>query len=97
MQARISELPAKEEASWGAVYAVVQAEHRHESGWHFHWRAIPDRDHESALIIEAPGEDVDALRAEIEEAIDLVNDIVKRDPLGQMVEIDAGHVEVLVD
>jgi hypothetical protein len=48
------------------------------------------------IEIEAPGEDVDGMRAEIVEVVDHVNDVVKRDPLDKMVPIDSGLVEVLV-
>lgn len=51
----------------------------------------------SVIDIEVPGEDVDALRAEITEAVDLVNDIVRRDPTKTMVRADVGLAEVLVD
>lgn len=37
------------------------------------------------------------MRAEIVEVVDHVNAVVKRDPLSKMVQIDTGHVEVLVD
>jgi len=40
---------------------------------------------------------VAALRAEIEQVVDLVNEVAERDPLNSMVAIDAGLVEVLVD
>jgi len=49
------------------------------------------------IAIEAPGEDVAAMRAEIEAAVGLVNEVVGRDPLRLMVPIDAGLVDVLVD
>jgi hypothetical protein len=93
MQARISDIPVKEDATWGAVYAALLKDHPQD--WRFHWRSQGDS--LSLIVIEAPGEDVDALRAEIVQVVGLVNDVVKRDPLGQMVEIDDGHVEVLVD
>ena len=37
------------------------------------------------------------MRAEIEEVIGFVNEIVQRDPLNRMVRVDIGLVEVLVD
>jgi hypothetical protein len=96
MQARISDIPVKEDATWGAVFALLMQDHRND--WRFHWREQGERkDSLSLIVIEAPGEDVGALRAEIEEAVGLVNEVVRRDPLKQMVEIDDGHVEVLVD
>ena len=49
------------------------------------------------MQIRAPGEDVGAMRAEIEEVIGFVNEIVQRDPLNRMVPVDTGLVEVLVD
>ena len=63
-----------------------------------HWTAHqPEAGKQFSVIdIEVPGEDVDGLRAEIEEAVDLVNDIVERDPLKTMVRADVGLAEVLV-
>lgn len=49
------------------------------------------------MLIKAPGEDVEALRAEIEEVIGFVNEMVRRDPLNKMEPVDNGLVEVLVD
>jgi len=43
-----------------------------------------------------PGEDVAALRAEIEEIVVMVNQIADRDPLKVMARADPGLVEVLV-
>jgi len=46
--------------------------------------------------VEMPGEDVAALRAEIEEIVVMVNQIADRDPLKVMARADPGLVEVLV-
>jgi hypothetical protein len=96
MQARIGEIPAKENATWGAVFATLMREHRED--WKFHWTAHRELPQPSSYIeIEAPGEDVDGLRAEIGAIVDLVNSVAKRDPLDQMAQIDPGLVDVLVD
>jgi hypothetical protein len=96
MRARIEQIPADEDATWGAVFAALSLNHR--TDWHFHWtgyrRGEPDA--YSFIEIQAPGEDVDGMRAEIVEVVDHVNAVVKRDPLSKMVPIDAGRVEVLV-
>ena len=96
MRARIEQIPADEEATWGAVFALLS--HIHRTDWNFHWtghrRGEPDA--YSFIEIEAEGEDVEGMRAEIVEVVDHVNTVVKRDPLGKMVAIDAGRVEVLV-
>ena len=96
MRARIADIPAEQEATWGAVIAVLRFDNR--SGWKMHWTAHqPAAGKQFSVIdIEVPGEDVDGLRAEIEEAVDLVNDIVQRDPLKTMVRADVGLAEVLV-
>jgi len=98
VRARIEQIPAKEDATWGAVFALLSYAHRKD--WQFHWtgyrRGEPDA--YSFIEIEAPGdEDVEAVRAEIVAAVDHVNAVVKRDPLDKMVPIDVGLVEVLVD
>jgi hypothetical protein len=96
VRARIQQIPAAEDATWGAVFASLSLTHR--TDWHFHWTAYnqPGYDAFSVIEIEAPGEDVDGMRAEIVEVVDHVNDVVKRDPLDKMVPIDSGLVEVLV-
>jgi hypothetical protein len=95
VRAKINQIPPDEEATWGAVFASLSLNHRND--WRFHWTAYPKGKPEFSVIeIEAEGEDVDGMRAEIEEVIDFVNAAAKRDPLNQMVVIDAGHVEVLV-
>ncbi|OLB81994.1 MAG: hypothetical protein E6I81_06245 [Chloroflexi bacterium] len=98
MRARIEQIPADEEATWGAVFALLS--HIHRTDWNFHWtgyrRGEPDA--YSFIEIEAPGdEDVDAMRAELVAAVNHVSAAVKRDPLARMVPIDVGRVEVLVD
>jgi len=94
MRARINDIPAEQEASWGAVMAVLRFDNR--TDWKMHWTA----EHPSAgkpfsvIDLEVPGEDIDALRAELEEAVDIVNEIVARDPLKTMVRADIGLSEV---
>lgn len=96
MRARIADIPAEQEATWGAVIAVLRFDNR--AGWKMHWNAHNPHEGKpfSIIDIEVPGEDVDGLRAEIEEAVDLVNEIVERDPLKTMVRADVGLAEVLV-
>jgi hypothetical protein len=97
MRATIGDIPAVQEATWGAVFATLLRTHRDD--WQFHWtghrQAEPDA--YSVIDIEAPGEDVAALRAEIEAVVGVVNEAVRRDPLMKMVPIDPGHAIVLVD
>jgi hypothetical protein len=96
MQARIGEIPVRENATWGAVFATLQREHRDD--WRFRWNGHHERPVAYSFIeIEAPGEDVDAMRAEILAVVDLVNAVARRDPLDQMAQIDPGLVDVLVD
>lgn len=96
MRARIQQIPGREDASWGAVFATLSWLHRND--WHFHWtgyrRGEPDE--HTFIEIEAEGEDVEAMRAEIVAVVDHVNSIVKRDPLNKMVPVDVGLIEVLV-
>ena len=94
MRARIADIPAEQEATWGAVIAVLRFDNR--SGWKMHWNAHhPQAGNPFSIVdIEVPGEDIDALRAEIGEAVDIVNDIVARDPLKTMVRADIGLTEV---
>lgn len=63
-----------------------------------HWTAEHPKEGRpfSVIDLEVPGEEVDALRAEITEAVDLVNDVVGRDPLKSLVRADIGLVEVLI-
>ena len=93
MRARIADIPAAQGPTWGAVVAVLRFDNRKE--WHMHWTAEHPSAGEpfSVIDIEVPGEDVDALRAEVEEAVDIVNDIVARDPMKAMVRADAGLAE----
>lgn len=96
MRARISDIPLEQEASWGAVIAVLRFDNRRD--WKMHWNAHHPRGEKpfSVIEIEVPGQDVDALRAEISEAVDIVNDIARRDPLDSMVPVDVGLTEVYV-
>ncbi len=97
MRARIKDIPPEQEASWGAVLAVLRFDNR--TGWSMHWTAHRPNDGDpfSVVDIRVPGEDVAALRAEIEEAVGMVNEIADRDPLNVMVRADVGLAEVLVD
>jgi len=97
VRARIQQIPADEDATWGAVFASLSLTHR--TDWRFHWTAYRrgEPDEYSIIEIQAPGEDVDGMRAEIVAVVDHVNAAVKRDPLNKMVPIDVGLVEVLVD
>ena len=77
--------------------AVLQYDHRDD--WKVSWRAHrrPEGDY-TVVQIEAKGEEeVDSMRAEIVEAVQMVNDVASRDPLSLMVRADEGLVEVLVD
>ena len=96
MRARIADIPHEQQATWVAVVAVLRFDNR--SGWTMHWTAHqPEAGKPFSVIdIEVPGEDVDGLRAEITEAVDLVNDIVKRDPLNSMVRADVGLAEIFI-
>jgi hypothetical protein len=96
VRAKIDQIPPDEEATWGAVFVALTVTHR--TGWQFHWNGYRkgQPDEFSVIAIEAEGEDVEGLRAEILEVIDFVNAAAKRDPLNKMVPIDAGNLEVLV-
>ena len=96
MRARINDIPPEQEASWGAVLAVLRFGNR--DGWKMHWAAERPADGKpfTYVDVEVPGQDVDALRAEISEAVDVVNDIAARDPLKSMVPADIGLTEVFV-
>lgn len=67
--------------------------------WKMHWNAHqpPTGKPFSVIDVEVPGEDVDALRTEITEAVDLVNEIVDRDPLETMVPAHIGLAEVFIE
>jgi hypothetical protein len=96
MRARISEIPPAEEATWGAVLAVLVRTHPGDLS--YHWTSHKSGpDGYSVLDITEPGEDVQWMRVEIERAVDIVNEIVKRDPLEKMIEVDKGHIEVVMD
>lgn len=94
MRARIADIPAEQEPSWVAVLAVLRFDNR--PTWRMHWKAehAPAGKPFSVIDIEVPGEDVDALRAEIGEAVDIVNDIIRRDPMRTMTPADVGLTEV---
>jgi len=96
MLARIGDIPAAQEATWAAVLAVLRYEHRDDMK--FHWRAEHPKGGKpfSFVEIELPGEDVDGLRAQIDEVVGMVNQIVDRDPLHATTRADQGLVEVLV-
>ncbi len=96
MRIRIADIPADQGASWGAVLAVLRFDNR--SGWKMHWTAHQPKDGEqfSIVDIELPGEDVDAARAELGEAVEIVNGIARQDPLKRMAPADIGLAEVLV-
>lgn len=78
------------------MLAVLRFDNRPD--WRMHWSAHRPAvgDPFSVVDVEVPGQDVDALRAEITEAVDLVNDIVDRDPLKTMVRADIGLSEVFI-
>jgi hypothetical protein len=97
MRARINDIPAEQEATWGAVLAVLRFDNR--TGWKMHWTVEHPAEGKPFTVIdvEVPGEDVDGLRAEIGEAVDIVNAIVERDPLKSMVRADIGLSEVFVE
>jgi hypothetical protein len=97
MRARINEIPPAQEATWGAVLTTLLRTHPKEIEYHWmaHHKGEPGA--YSVIDITEPGEDVEWLRAEIAAVVDLVNNVVRRDPLGKLVPIDVGLVEVLVD
>jgi hypothetical protein len=93
MRAKIADIPGDQGPTWGAVVAVLRFDNR--NGWRMHWTAErPSAGKPFSVIdIEVPGEDVDELRAEVEEAVDIVNEIVGRDPTKSMVRADIGLAE----
>lgn len=97
MRARISEIPPDEEATWGAVLAVVVRTHPEDLSYHWTSNKKSGPEAYSVLDITEQGEDVEWMRVEIERAVDIVNEIAKRDPLAKMVEVDKGHIEVVMD
>lgn len=94
VRARIKDIPPEQEATWGAVVALLRFDNREHTTWHWTAHHPPSGKPFSVIEIELPGEDVDALHAELAEAVDLVNDIVQRDPLKSMVRADIGLSEV---
>ena len=96
MKVRIADIPSGQAPSWAAVVAVLRAGNRPE--FKMHWEGHRPREGNpfSDIEIEVPGDDVDALRAEIAEAVDLVNDIVEREPTKTMARADIGLTEVLI-
>ena len=94
MRARIKDIPPEQEASWGAVVAVLRFDNRERSSWHWTAHRPPNGKPFTIIDIEVDGQDLDALRAELSEAVDLVNDIVDRDPLKSLVRADIGLSEV---
>jgi hypothetical protein len=96
VRARIADIPQEQESSWGAVVAVLRFDNR--PSWKMHWSAHHPAAGKpySTIDVEVPGEDVDSLRAEISEAVDIVNDIVRRDPMKTMGPADIGLTEVYV-
>jgi hypothetical protein len=93
MRAKIADIPTEQSPAWTAVVAVLRFDNR--KGWKMHWTAEepPAGEPFSVIDIEVPGEDIDALRAEVEGAVGIVNDIVARDPMKSMVRADPGLVE----
>jgi hypothetical protein len=96
MRVRINDIPAEQEATWGAVVAVLRFDNREHSRWHWTEYRPSSGKQFSVIDMEVPGEDVDALRAELNEAVDLVNDVVDRDPMKTMVRADIGLSEVYI-
>jgi hypothetical protein len=96
MRVRINDIPAEQEATWGAVVAVLRFDNREHSSWHWTAERPTSGKPFSVIDIQVPGEDVEALRAELTEAVDLVNDIVDRDPMKTMVRADIGLSEVYI-
>ena len=97
MRARINEIPPAEEATWVAVLATLLRTHPREMTYHWTANGKGEAGSFSVIDIKEPGEDVAGLRADIEAVVELVNSVVKRDPLSRMVPADIGLVEVLVD
>ena len=96
MRVRINNIPPEQEATWGAVVAVLRFDNREHSSWHWTEYRPSSGKPFSVIDIEVPGEDVDALRAELTEAVDLVNDVVSHDPMKAMVRADVGLSEVYI-
>ena len=94
MRARIADIPAEQAPSWVAVMALLRFENRADSKMHWTAEHPKDGNDFSVIDIEVPGEDVDGMRAEIEEAVGTVNDVIARDPTKSMTPADAGLAEV---
>jgi hypothetical protein len=96
MRLKINDIPSEQQASWAAVLAVLRSGNR--TGWKMHWTAEHPAEGKPFTVVdvEVPGQDGDALRAEVGEAVDIVNDIARRDPLGAMVPADIGLIEVFL-
>ena len=79
------------------MLAVLRFDNR--VGWKMHWVVEHPVEGKPFTVIdvEVPGEDIDALRAELGEAVDIVNDIAGRDPLRSMVRADIGLSELFLD
>lgn len=97
MRAKIADIPPEQEATWGAVLAVLRFDNRQDTKVHWTAYRAPAGQPFSVIELELPGHDIDALRAEVTEAVDLVNDIVERDPMKTMVRIDADLAELFID
>jgi hypothetical protein len=97
VRAKINNIPAAEDPSWGAVLAALLRTHPHD--WTYQWSVYQPHDGAafSVIDIKGSGEDVEEVRAEIGAVVALVNDVARRDPLNTMREIDPGLVEVVVD
>jgi hypothetical protein len=96
MRVRINDIPPEQEATWGAVVAVLRFDNREHSSWHWTVQRPPSGKPFSVIDIQVQGEDVDGLRAELTEAVDLVNNVVDRDPMKTMVRADIGLSEVYI-
>ena len=97
MRATVAQIPPAQDATWGAAFSALLR--THPKDWQFHWTGhdVDEPGAYSMMTITVRGQDdVDGMRAEIVEVVDLVNGLVERDPLHKMVEIDPGLVEVFV-
>lgn len=94
VRARINDIPAAEAPTWAAVLALLRFDNREHTTWHWTAERPSAGEPFSVIDIEVPGEDIDALRAELEEAVNLVNEIVERDPTKTMRRADIGLSEV---
>ena len=96
MRLRINDIPSEQQASWAAVAAVLRSDNR--NGWKMHWTAEHPAEGKpfTVIDIEVQGQDIDALRAEVGEAVDVVNDIARHDPLGALASADIGLIELFL-